>query len=466
MKSVFKLLRRFAGILLLSCLLLLLINFLAFAILVAKQAPRQDASPYYIAEQTGTALHKTADNSYTLSEEMAAKLSSEGIWAILIDNASLQVIWKTENVPSTIPLSYSLPDIADLSLGYLQDFPTYTGRNEAGIVVLGYPQNSFWKHTRASWNYQFIKTLPQTLLVIVLANIALILLIYMVTNMKLLKSIKPIIKGIQALSAGDSVHIPETGILSEIFVSLNHTSALLQEQQEQLRKKETARANWIAGISHDIRTPLSIVMGYAGQLESSSHLTVSEQQKASVIVAQSERIKNLISDLNLASKLEYNMQPLMKKAGNAIAIVRQVVVDFINTNIDEKFSFEWKTDSELNTCTINADSSLLKRAVSNLIQNSINHNENGCTIYVSVATDAHNCLICVEDSGVGMSDEQLERLNNAPHYMFCDINTTEQQHGLGLLIVKQIVDGHNGQTLIEHSVYGGIRVTLVIPGLL
>lgn len=84
-------------------------------------------------------------------------------------------------------------------------------------------------------------------------------------------------------------------------------------------------------------------MGYAAQLEVSHSLTEEEQNKAAAIVKQSERIKNLINDLNLASKLEYNMQPLMKKNGNAVAIVRQVVVDFINMNIDNRFSIEWKT---------------------------------------------------------------------------------------------------------------------------
>lgn len=157
------------------------------------------------------------------------------------------------------------------------------------------------------------------------------------------------------------------------------------------------------------------------------------------------------------------MQPLMKKHGNAVAIVRQVVVDFINMNIDNRFSIKWKTSSNLSTCNIEVDSDLLKRAITNLIQNSMNHNENGCTIYVSVATNDNNCVICVEDNGSGASDKQIDQLNNTPHYMVCDTNTTEQRHGLELLIVKQIMDSHNGQTIIEHSEYGGLRVVLMLP---
>ena len=172
---------------------------------------------------------------------------------------------------------------------------------------------------------------------------------------------------------------------------------------------------------------------------------------------------NLVSDLNLASKLEYNMQPISVKQENAVAIVRQAAVDFINTDIYDKYPIEWLTDEELSACLIHADRDLLKRAISNLIQNCINHNENGCTIYVSVSIEQNNCVIRVEDNGIGASDEQIEKLNTAPHYMACDTNTTEQRHGLGLLIVKQIVDSHNGTTYIEHSTFGGFAVKLKLP---
>lgn len=61
------------------------------------------------------------------------------------------------------------------------------------------------------------------------------------------------------------------------------------------------------------------------------------------------------------------------------------------------------------------------------------------------------------------TDEQIEKLNNTPHYMVCDENTTEQRHGLGLLIVKQIMFAHNGSISIGHSSYGGFSVKLILP---
>lgn len=460
MKSIPKLIRRFVGILTLSIILFVILNVAFFAIVFVRNT--STFSPWDMADNAAAALQLT-DDGYSISDDVMVELKEQNAWAILINNDTRQVVWQTDNLPNNVPMQYTLSDIAELTRGYVDGYPTFTGKAENGLLVLGYPKDRFWKHTRASWDYNFIENLPKNTIIILVINTILIFLIYVAANSKLLRSIRPITNGIQDLSSGSPVCIKENGMLFELAEKINKTSEILQKQAEQLRKKETARANWIAGVSHDVRTPLSMIMGYAGQLENSKNLSEVERKKAAVIVKQSNRMKDLINDLNLASKLEYDMQPLTMKQENAISIIRQVIVDFMNMNIDDKFPIEWKTADILSACYINADKDLLKRAISNLIQNSINHNENGCVIYASVDDDNNACKICIEDSGIGASDEQIDRLNNTPHYMVCDTNTAEQRHGLGLLIVKQIIKGHNGEIIIDHSEYGGFKVVLTIP---
>ena len=460
MKSIPKLIRRFVGIMTLSIILLIILNITFFAVVFVRNT--STFSPWDMADHAAAALQLT-DGGYSLSDNVMAKLKEENAWALLIDNDTRQVVWQTDNLPANIPMQYTLSDVAELTRGYVNGYPAFTGEAQTGLLVLGYPKDRFWKHTRASWDYNFIADLPKNTIIIFAINIVLILLIYAAVNSKLLRSIKPITNGIQNLSNGIPVYMKEKGVLSELAEKINKTSEILQMQSEQLRRKETARANWIAGVSHDVRTPLSMIMGYAGQLENSKNLSEIECKKAAAIVKQSSRMKDLINDLNLASKLEYDMQPLTMKQENAISIIRQVIVDFMNTNIDDKFPIKWITNDTLSACYINADKDLLKRAISNLIQNSINHNENGCAIYASVCDNNNTCKICIEDNGIGASDEQIDRLNNTPHYMICDTNTAEQRHGLGLLIVKQIIKGHNGEIFIDHSEYGGFKVVLIIP---
>lgn len=460
MKNIPKLIRRFVVILLLCSITLIILNILALAIMTSKQA--QNGHPWKTADEAAQSLQETS-TGYVLSDEMTNELASENVWAVFIDNNTLQVVWKTDNTPDTVPLSYSASSIANITRGYIDDYPTFTGAAENGLMVLGYPQKSFWKHMWPSWDYQLIAGFPKIVLLILAVNITFFFIIYMIANSKLLKSVKPIANGIEALGAGEPVHIHEKGLLSELATSINKTSEIVQSQNALLRKKETARANWIAGVSHDIRTPLSMIMGYAGQLKEDARLTDDERQKATVILKQSERMRNLVNDLNLASKLEYNMQPINPTKQNMIAIVRQVVVDFINMDIDDKHPIEWETDESLTFCPVNVDKDLMKRAISNLIQNSINHNEQGCKIFVNVLSENGACSVVISDDGVGATDEQIQKLDNAPHYMLCDENTTEQRHGLGLLIVKQIIASHNGHTVINHSKYDGFEVTLTLP---
>lgn len=460
MKSVSKLIWHFVGIMLLSSVLLIILNIILLAIYTESQAP--NAQPWKTAEKVAANLFQD-ENGYFLAEDTALELQKTNVWAIFIDNATMKVVWQTDNLPDTIPMSYSVSDIANLTRGYIDGYPTFTGEVENGLVVLGYPKDSFWKHMWPSWDYNLIANLPKTFLSVFAINVAFIFIIYVIANSKLLKSVKPIVGGIQALSTNEEVHIREKGLLSELAVNINKTSDILQTQSRQLRKRETARANWIAGVSHDIRTPLSMVMGYAGQLESDMQLSEDNRKRAAVIVKQSNRMRNLINDLNLASKLEYNMQPINPEKQNLIAVVRQVVVDFINMNIDEKYTIEWETDETLTSCPVCIDKDLIKRAVSNLIQNSMNHNEQGCHIFIRVVAEDNVYTVVVADDGMGATDEQIKKLNHSPHYMVCDENTSEQRHGLGLLIVKQIIFAHKGKMLIKHSEYGGFEVELSLP---
>ena len=416
----------------------------------------------FAAQDAAEAMAVT-EEGYTLPEEMQEELESKNIWAVYIDNTTLKELWHSDNLPDTVPLEYTASEIASLTRGYIDDCPAFTGTGEEGLMILGYPQKSFWKHMYPSWDYQMIESAPMTVLMVLGRNVLLVLLIYIGANSGLLRSVRPIVEGIRKLPEGEPVSIKEKGILSELAFHLNKTSEMLQSQKYQLRKKDAARANWIAGVSHDIRTPLSMVMGYAAQLGTSEYLREEDRKKASAIVRQSRRMKNLINDLNLASKMEYNMQPIVREEINAVALVRQIAVDFINMDVDGRYPIEWETDEELIVCRICADKELIKRAVSNLIQNSMNHNEDGCTVHVAVEEINGYCVISVEDDGAGASEEEIERLNHAPHYMVCDTNTREQRHGLGLLIVKQIAESHGGKAEIGRSGYGGFGVKIMLP---
>ena len=153
MKSIPKLIRRFVGIMLLSLILLIILNFVLLGMYTLNQAP--NAYPWKTAQEVADQLSKW-ESGYVLDEAAAHELQESNAWAVFIDNTTLQVVWQTDNLPEAVPMSYSASDIARLTRGYIDGYPTFTGEAENGLVVLGCPRDSFWKHRWPSWDYHFI----------------------------------------------------------------------------------------------------------------------------------------------------------------------------------------------------------------------------------------------------------------------------------------------------------------------
>ena len=457
MKSTPKLIKRFLLILMLSLFLLLGFNLILLATVGQKFA--SSGSPWTSAEEVAASL-TPSDSAFTLSEAGADTLRRSAAWAVLIDDASGDVVWNSDNLPGEIPRHYSAAAISLLTRGYIEDYPTTTCGYGDDLLVLGFPKNSYWKHMYNTFSYDMIAHSPQIFLAFLLGNLAVVFFIYWGVNTQLLKSLKPILAGIQALpNSENDVYLKESGLLSEVSASINRTSELIRSQNYQLKKKENARANWIAGVSHDIRTPLSMVMGYAETLAQDTSLPENARKKADVIRSQSLRMKDLINDLNLSSRLEYNMQPLNLQKTPLIPMARSAVADFINLDIDNRYPVEWDASASLAGCCIMADKDLIYRAVTNLLLNSRNHNPEGCHIYVKIEAADDGYVISIEDNGTGITSNELERLYQSSYYsLSCD-----KRHGLGLLIVRQIADAHHGSVELGHSVRGGFMARIILP---
>ena len=160
MTSVGKLIRRFVGILVLSMFLLFVVNVVILLAVASTQTP--GIGPWTTAQETEAGLQKT-ETGYTLSAEMTKMLEDKDAWAVYIDNDTRKVLWHTENLPSEIPMQYTITDISSLTRGYLADYPTYTAGSENGLVVVGFPKDRYWKHMSPSWDYDFIRNSPYIL---------------------------------------------------------------------------------------------------------------------------------------------------------------------------------------------------------------------------------------------------------------------------------------------------------------
>ncbi len=462
MQSTFKLIRRFIKILLLSVVGLFALNVVLFLALSSQGV--SNAGGWEAAKNLGQELQET-DAGFVLSKQGQEILKERHAWAILVEDGTGNVIWKSDHLPEEIPLHYSVAEISYYTRGYIADYPTTTASRGEDLMIVGHPKTMYWKHMTPTFDYALIAHVPQILLIFLCVNLVAVFFIYWISVGGVLRSVNPIVTGIEALPAGKDVYIQEKGLLSDLACAINRVSEKLMRQDRELKKKETARANWISGVSHDIRTPLSMVMGYAGQMEEDASLSEQNRKKAAIIRQQSTRIKNLVNDLNLASKLEYHMQPMHAQPVNLVAVARQCIVDYLNLDLNPQYTISCETGKEFSPCIIEGDKELIRRAINNLIDNSICHNPDGCTIVVSVAESNAGYQVSVEDNGVGVTEKELDILRNTPHYMMNDSGTREPRHGLGLLIVQQIVAAHGGSVTFSCGKAGGFRVQLQFPKL-
>ena len=430
-------------------LVLLIINILAFALTFGGIVFREygSASPANMLEAVAADLSASG-----ISEERLQELNRNQIWAMLLD-ASGHCIWEA-SLPEEIPTQYTIQDVAVFSKGYLQDYPVFVRNMDNGLLVLGYPKDSFMKLTGNYFPIRAIRIFPLFVTGILAIDILLLFVVYYFSKRKIAKNTEPIMASIKTLSTGRPVDLSIRGELSEIADSVNKASQVLSRQNQ-------ARANWISGVSHDIRTPLSMIMGYAQRIAGDHGASGNIQQEAEIIRTQSAKIKDLVQDLNLVSQLEYEMQPLHKELVRLSKLLRSYAADLLNAGIGEKYSVEVEISPEAETAVIDCDARLLSRAIGNLVLNSINHNPQGCDIFLSLVCSVEDVSITVADNGVGMSAEKLRELEEKPHYMESIDERLDLRHGLGLLLVRQIVEAHGGTMKIESAPQSGYKTILL-----
>ncbi|MDO5572743.1 MAG: HAMP domain-containing sensor histidine kinase [bacterium] len=420
---------------------LLVLNFIGFAA-VSSDTTRINESPERLLNQISANLHYE-NQTCTLNEEVVIP---DEDWCILI-NEQGNIIWSV-NQPSDIPTHYTLNDVANMTKWFLKDYPVYVCAKEYGLLVLGVPKNSVGKYN-IEYSMSWFETLPQRILTVLVINLILASIFAALLGTRLFKRLREFMNGVRDLRLEKPVSLREKGLFKELSKSINETSAAIERKNAVLARKDHARLNWIAGISHDIRTPLSIIMGNAEALECEESLSDEGHTRTGAILTQSTRIKKLVEDLNLISSLEYDMQPAKKSTVHLCAMLRRIVTDTINSGLSDRYEILPELKDE--KMTVLADEPLLERAIYNLLHNSIAHNPDGCKIEITAYAASGQAVIVIRDNGVGVPDEVLGSIKEMP----------QTAHGLGLPMAYKIILVHGGKMIVKNE--HGFVVQMELP---
>ena len=323
---------------------------------------------------------------------------------------------------------------------------------------MGFPKGEYW-HESLTYPASTIANLPLYVLLVFAVDLGILFVLYAVARRRTQSAVGPIVDALDALSEGRAAELNLKGDLREIGQRITETSGIIEQ-------KDAARANWIRGVSHDIRTPLSMILGYADAIAADEGASDDVRADAQVIRAQGLKIKDLVTDLNTASKLDYDMQPLDLERVHLPRLLRSVVAEHVNSGLDELHPLELDLDENALDAVVLADERLIGRAVENAIANARLHNERGCWVQVTLAVRGERALVRVADDGAGTSAEELAELKARlarARTARSAAGSYGEEHGLGLVLVDRIVRAHGGSISIESEPGRGFSVELSLP---
>ncbi|MDI3090879.1 sensor histidine kinase [Priestia megaterium] len=251
-------------------------------------------------------------------------------------------------------------------------------------------------------------------------------------------------------------------LYSEVITAFYEMAEQLSLAEKERKQLETTREEWMTGISHDLRTPLSTIQGYGHMLESGHYNWNEEELKeiGQTLRDKSEYMVELVEDFSLAFKLKNNVVALETKKVDVHQLLQHIVLKFVNDRTIEKVQFSYMP-VHLQPF-IQADPRWFERMLDNLIFNAIKHNPENTTITISTAIKSDRVLIKIQDDGIGMDEETQKNLFDR---YYRGTNTTEKTEGagLGMSIAKAICELHKGHIEVRSTLHEGTAITLHIP---
>lgn len=318
-----------------------------------------------------------------------------------------------------------------------------------------------------SWNAEIVKnnqedqTIIQALL---LVDVGVFFLVLFIIRQSLLplRLITNALSEIKEGTYGKKIEYSKTDEVGALVDTFNVMSNTIKEKEEQAKKIDIAKDEFLAMITHELKTPLVPIQGYADILlsEHLGKLTDKQKERINIIKTSSETLLSIISDLLDAQKLELGQLRMRKETLNIKNTIMETLTDFEPSFQKNKII----KITDLQDFQIDHDPIRIKQVLTNLIKNSLNvvQPEVG-KIEITMKILPRNIQINVKDNGIGIPLEKQQDLFKKFYQVDATLTREKGGSGLGLSICKGIVESHDGIITVKSAPNQGTEFTITLP---
>lgn len=262
--------------------------------------------------------------------------------------------------------------------------------------------------------------------------------------------------GVQVLQRDITEH-------KQLEQEIQSKSEQLEAQNKELEKASRAKSDFLARMSHELRTPLNVVMGFTELMLDQVPGEINEEQRQCLddVLTSSRDLLGLINEVLDLSKVEAGKVELRRESIALPAVVESVTSAMMAVLSQRKQSLDVDLDDGLPL--LQADEARLRQVFFNLLSNASKFTPDGGKLRIEASRKDGWCQVSVSDNGIGVKEEDLKQIFE-PFYQ-ADTSMTRERRGtgLGLTVVKEIVEMHGGQVWVESKYGKGSRFIFTLP---
>ena len=265
--------------------------------------------------------------------------------------------------------------------------------------------------------------------------------------------IKKLRKAMDRVADGDfSVRLEEKSSSKEIMEVYTGFNLMAHE----LGSTEILQTDFVSNVSHEFKTPINAIEGYATLLQDGDNLTENQQEYVDKIQFNTHRLSSLVGSILLLSRLENQQIPTNRTSYRLDEQIRQSIVAL--EPVWEKKEIEF--DAELERITYVGNEPMMRHVWDNLISNAVKFSPAGGTVRLSLRKDGSRTVFAVEDCGPGITEEAQKHIFDK--FYQADPSHKQEGNGLGLTLVKRILTIEKGEIRAENLPRGGCRFTVTL----